>query len=1053
MSDLDLKNLERHKTEILKAEVGALLFNFGKTHVGFWKGKNGKVYFHIDDDKFKEKYGYKPFSGYRDYFKKTNKKESKFDSKSPFTIDMDSINEELKDFFNEDINLPFAKNDKTEKNLRLIDVLKGDVSDSEFIKKIMFKGCENINSGIDKGAPKEQLNNLKIANAFGTTKEEIANNKKDFVDLTRYDESRIIFLRNLWMKIDSMGRTNIDVYEMRRFILGEIKKWYSHLLSDSRFPINDVTLWDQAYMTASMFKASVAALCLEEEKYQNYIDRPREIKWSILGVQYDKLGLAEKALNPSFIDWYRNGTNVVDEKIKKVIEEDFALGNEIYRDETGIYFIAPENIYGEKVDGDVGLYRMNDNLSDIQEKIIECFKLFNGEVFPSIYITEPSRGTMNIAYLIENAKENFLKPVFPKSNNLVEEYFQETEDNNEFKVICDICKVRLAEDDKSEKLNLCSICKERKNEIERTKLNDEYKETIWTGELQDKNRRIALVTMKFELDEWLNGNMVNTMLISDYDMRNISNDLKNDLKKNEIKTNKSAIGSILYKTDLPPIPLKKYAESILLERSIGDRWEKLLKDELEDNIDFENRKIKWAEVEKNDEQIEFLSKILLQFVTRKNPSPARFRRIWETTEEFFVDIENHMMDILEISKSRNVRIKWNKVIEEDKYKGREFEYKGLNFLSDAKGNLYLISSIEKAIPIISKEKKENEEIYSQITNNEGNWITNEIIEMIDVSNNNKCKVELKNPKYISYKPYLSIINPTPISWQFIVPAEYVPKLIKKVQHKYDEEFKYVKGKLPLHIGIVFQDYKKPLYIGIKALRNIRRDIDNWDSIDKEISGERLKQMSDAAINNSNSGCENRTELKRYYSLYPLNNGGKGDYDFYIKPNKQPMELKSVDKAKDTEKYLIYPNTIDFEYLDVNTRRNDICYDTEKANRNKIVAKYKQNRPYTWEEWETFNEFYDYFKGKERKTKLQTMVNLIYSKLSDWQDNSSLKCFILSAFINIFELNDAESKNKFARILGENKWGNIESLCDKKFRIKLHKFLDMYDFWHNGLKEI
>lgn len=1050
MSDLDLKNLERHKTEILKAEVGALLFNLGKTHVGFWKGKNGKVYFHIDDDKFKEKYGYKPFSGYRDYFKKNNKKESKFDSKSPFTIDMDSINKELKDFFNEDINLPFAKNDKTEKNLRLIDVLKGDVSDSEFIKKIMFKGCENINSGIDKGAPKKQLNNLKIVNAFGTTKEEIANNEKDFVDLTRYDESRIIFLRNLWMKIDSMGRTNIDVYEMRRFILGEIKKWYSHLLSDSRFPINDVTLWDQAYMTASMFKASVAALCLEEEKYQNYIDSPSEIKWSILGVQYDKLGLAEKALNPSFIDWYRNGTNVVDEKIKKVIEEDFALGNEIYRDETGIYFIAPENIYGKKVDGDVGLYRMNDNLSDIQEKIIECFKLFNGEVFPSIYITEPSRGTMNIAYLIENAKENFLKPVFPKSNNLVEEYFQETEYNNEFKVICDICKVRLAEDDKSEKLNLCSICKERKNEIERTKLNDEYKETIWTGELQDKNRRIAIVTMKFELDEWLNGNMVNTMLINEINMEKMLFKLSNDLVNKE-KAEDSVIARYIYYQNDEKI--NDYTETLLVERSIGDRWEKLLKDKLGDNIDFENREIKWNEVEKNKKQIEFLSKILLQFVTRKNPSPARFRRIWETTEEFFIDIENHMMDILEIPKSRNVRIKWNKVIEEDKYKGREFEYKGLNFLSDAKGNLYLISSIEKAIPIISKEKKENEEIYSQITNNKGSWITNEIIEITDVSNNNKCKVKLKNPKYISYKPYLSIINPTPISWQFIVPAEYVPKLIKKVQHKYDEEFKYVKGKLPLHIGIVFQDYKKPLYIGIKALRNIRRDIDNWDSIEKEISGKRLKQMSDVAINNSNSGCENRTELKRYYSLYPLNNGGKGDYSFYIRPNKQPMGLKSVDKAKDTEKYLIYPNTIDFEYLDVNTRRNDICYDTEKANRNKIVAKYKQNRPYTWEEWETFNEFYDYFKGKERKTKLQTMVNLIYSKLSDWQNDSSLKCFILSAFINIFELKDDESKNEFVRILGENKWEDIESLCDEKFRIKLHNFLDMYDFWHNGLKEI
>ncbi len=43
-----------------------------------------------------------------------------------------------------------------------------------------------------------------------------------------------------------------------------------------------------------------------------------------------------------------------------------------------------------------------------------------------------------------------------------------------------------------------------------------------------------------------------------------------------------------------------------------------MKDELGgDNIDFENRKIKWNEVKKSEKQIEFLSKILLQFVTRK----------------------------------------------------------------------------------------------------------------------------------------------------------------------------------------------------------------------------------------------------------------------------------------------------------------------------------------------------------------------------------------------------------------------------------------------------
>ena len=31
------------------------------------------------------------------------------------------------------------------------------------------------------------------------------------------------------------------------------------------------------------------------------MNNPSSIKWSILGVQYDKLGLAEKAMNPSLL--------------------------------------------------------------------------------------------------------------------------------------------------------------------------------------------------------------------------------------------------------------------------------------------------------------------------------------------------------------------------------------------------------------------------------------------------------------------------------------------------------------------------------------------------------------------------------------------------------------------------------------------------------------------------------------------------------------------------------------------------------------------------------
>jgi hypothetical protein len=59
MPKLNLENLTKHRDEILKAEIGALLFNLGKTHIGFWHEKNGQNYwntnFGIDDEeKFKK---------------------------------------------------------------------------------------------------------------------------------------------------------------------------------------------------------------------------------------------------------------------------------------------------------------------------------------------------------------------------------------------------------------------------------------------------------------------------------------------------------------------------------------------------------------------------------------------------------------------------------------------------------------------------------------------------------------------------------------------------------------------------------------------------------------------------------------------------------------------------------------------------------------------------------------------------------------------------------------------------------------------------------------
>lgn len=47
MEALNIQNLRKKSAEILKAEIGALMFNLGKTHIGWSKIM---LYFNIDDN-------------------------------------------------------------------------------------------------------------------------------------------------------------------------------------------------------------------------------------------------------------------------------------------------------------------------------------------------------------------------------------------------------------------------------------------------------------------------------------------------------------------------------------------------------------------------------------------------------------------------------------------------------------------------------------------------------------------------------------------------------------------------------------------------------------------------------------------------------------------------------------------------------------------------------------------------------------------------------------------------------------------------------------------
>ncbi len=855
-------------------------------------------------------------------------------------------------------------------------------TDGQKILQILYGIGESLNSGIDKGSPKKEVKvepHPWLANAFGSFRSNIIYLNGSREELNNAINSIENKLKNL---LDFLDTSNNDglldelLIKKRKMIIFKIKTLLNNLLSDDRFPINDITLWDQTYMATSMFKALLAEYVLTPNNFSGTPNR-NEIKWRILGIQYDKLGLVEKGLKIATITWYRETTKKIDDKIKELLEVKYPIGNEIYRDETGIYFLVGERLGKDLNDGS-NLAVLKEELIEIEEKIYKIFEdELKDELYPAIFLTKPSRGLMNIGYLIEKAKENFLKSKIKKKNlNLC---LLDSIKGNAIGV-CPVCRVRLIYEKDKEKRNKPTICEVCDDRIHHKRVKDWLEniedETIWIDELKDKNNRIALITLKFELEDWLNGNLLNSLLVNNLeyekilldmklsiidevnmvsrlkedilnyvevdinklinDLKNIEkieyedlkgkvsnkkignimgrynnirnfgyyqevqiylNQLKNDIgsittndfftaiveirnilldKENKLKNMKDKINGIIMKLDdlkqyknidkikklleifepyhqklcelnnllkkgkqdsLPEfekiltnyVPfifskqiinyfyhyntLKEYYQTIFFNSIIGTEWEEFIKETpLNSKIDWENERIKWDEfTDENDPALEILSILLLQFLLRKNPSPARLRRIWETTKEFVEDIKNNLINDLEIPEWRKRRLVFevskNDINGELKETGEELEGNRLLFWTQPNGDkvkIYLISSIEEFIERFKKRsenKKGNEEIlkniYKSLEDEKGNEFKNNMVDFEiklekEINGEKKIVTTLKKDNLIEiqpYKPFASIIDPTPISWQFIIPAEYVPKLIKKIQNEYYKNFK------------------------------------------------------------------------------------------------------------------------------------------------------------------------------------------------------------------------------------------------------------------------
>ncbi|MFQ3594307.1 MAG: CRISPR-associated protein Csx11, partial [Gemmataceae bacterium] len=123
---------------------------------------------------------------------------------------------------------------------------------------------------------------------------------------------------------------------------GWLRQAFLSTLAETRLPNNDVTLWDQSYVAAALFKAAVAGAVLVGSGF-NWRDNSvkQQTRWRVLTVGFGTRHYEARAVKIG--DWTgaRQDIERFFTKVRKLVEVDLAVGALIYRDDETLAFTFP----------------------------------------------------------------------------------------------------------------------------------------------------------------------------------------------------------------------------------------------------------------------------------------------------------------------------------------------------------------------------------------------------------------------------------------------------------------------------------------------------------------------------------------------------------------------------------------------------------------------------------------------------------------------------------------------------------------------------------------
>jgi hypothetical protein len=289
---------------------------------------------------------------------------------------------------------------------------------------------------------------------------------------------------------------------------------FTSTVAETRLPNNDVTLWDQSYVAAALFKSAVAAALLASGAFPwSDPNLKGKMLWRVLIIGLGARHYEARAVKIGDCLGARADIERFFDRARSLIEVDLALGAMVFRDSETMAFTFPGLLDDPNLSGDdsglsgseAGLLR-----ASIEHELKRMAKDLKLETSVCCQLSPTTRSFVKMVSHLRNAREQLAVPIFPPPPDIHADPHEQTSH------VCPVCQVRFNVSRPRDgthnirKQRVCSVCERRRQERVPEWL-DRAGETIWISELADQNDRVALLTLSLDLEPWLQGERTDSL--------------------------------------------------------------------------------------------------------------------------------------------------------------------------------------------------------------------------------------------------------------------------------------------------------------------------------------------------------------------------------------------------------------------------------------------------------------------------------------------------------------------------------------------------------------